>query len=274
MTGRKMYRNLMEGRRTNNAFTNTLQRKKEPPPPTSRLSGLNYAMLTESALKKKLKDLGIPSIGSKPLLVKRHQEWLNLWNSNCDAAEHTRKSKRELLRELDEWERTQGAQANNKESHIMRKDFDGQSHAVVHKSHFDDLIAAARKKRATAAPKEEKDVPEDPMQQNQEPKLEPQAQPRQEPQPQPLVDSTNPYEGNEDALSTIRDKVEEANRTESVFPPLDPATSKANYAAAEETQQLPDPTGFPDSFASPTRKVPMFSMPEEPVVDVESTTVQ
>ncbi|PVI04626.1 DNA repair protein rad18, partial [Periconia macrospinosa] len=133
--------------RESTAFPKPMQtRPKETAPPPTRLSGLNYAMLTETALKKKLRDLGIPSSGSKPVLIRRHQEWLNIFNSNCDAADNVRKPKRELLRELDAWERTQGGQASTKNSHIMKKDFDGAGHATIHKSQFDDLIAQARAK--------------------------------------------------------------------------------------------------------------------------------
>lgn len=252
-------------------------RPKDPTPPASRLSGLNYAMLTESALKKKLRDLGIPITGSKPLLIRRHQEWLNIFNSNCDASDTVRKSKRELLRELDEWERTQGGNANTKESYVMRKDFDGQGHATAHKSQFDDLIANARR-RAKATPKSELEGKT-----NGEPKEHPQQQSHvvqstanQAPHPpaaQLPPEVPRPYEHNEAALSSIRAKVEEANHTESAFPPLNREMSNANARAAKEAQADEEtPLGFQDPFGNPSRKVPMFSLPAEPVYDVDSST--
>ena len=106
-------------------------------------------MLKETALRKKLQEIDIPSWGSKDLLKRRHIEWLNIYNSNCDADDSLRKSKKQLLRELDEWEQTQGGKAGSKESKIMRKDFDGDGHARLHKSDFDDLIAQARKARTS-----------------------------------------------------------------------------------------------------------------------------
>jgi E3 ubiquitin-protein ligase RAD18 len=124
------------------------RRQKEPSPPPTRLSQLNYAMLKDGALRKKLQEIGIPNWGSKDLMKRRHIEWLNIHNSNCDAHDSVRKSKKLLLQELDEWENTQGGKAHSKDDRIMRKDFDANGHARSHKSDFDDLIARARQKRA------------------------------------------------------------------------------------------------------------------------------
>ena len=112
-----------------------------------RLPTLNYSMLAENALRKKLKELGIPNHGPKALLQKRHVEWMNLWNANCDS--RTPSTKRELLAELDTWERTQGRQvvANNGPSGVMAKDFDGIGWMQGCKCDFDDLIAKARAKK-------------------------------------------------------------------------------------------------------------------------------
>jgi E3 ubiquitin-protein ligase RAD18 len=122
-------------------------------------------MLKEGALRKKLQEIGIPNWGSKDLLKRRHIEWLNIYNSNCDADDSVRKSKRQLVKELEEWENTQGGRADVKESKIMKKDFDGNGYAKSHKSDFDDLIAKARMKRTapkaedTKAPEDAKDAP-------------------------------------------------------------------------------------------------------------------
>ena len=104
--------------------------------------------MTEGKLRKKLQEIGIPNWGNKDLMKRRHIEWLNIHNSNCDADESVRKTRRQLVKELEEWENTQGGRADTKESKVMRKDFDGSGYAKSHKSDFDDLIAQARKKRA------------------------------------------------------------------------------------------------------------------------------
>lgn len=229
-------------------------------------------MLNDKALRKKLHELSIPTWGTKQQLIKRHQEWLNIYNSNCDASDEARKSKRELLRELDEWERTQGGHATAKESHIMRKDFDGQNYATAHKNQFGDLIANARRRaKHTPNASEEKAETTFAGSSGTDP------QPPQADNLESTPDPPHPYKNNEAALSSIRQKVEEANRTDSAFPPLSHNTKDANLKAAQDAGMHQDdiPLGFaPENpLGSPTRKVPMFKMPEEPVVDVESSAM-
>ncbi|KAE8313328.1 hypothetical protein BDV41DRAFT_261621 [Aspergillus transmontanensis] len=112
-----------------------------------RLPTINYSLLKDNVLRKKLKDLGIPNWGPRPLLQRRHTEWMNLWNANCDSK--TPKSKRELLHELGVWERTQGGSANpsaESAGSVMRKDFDATAWSTTHESDFKQLIANARKR--------------------------------------------------------------------------------------------------------------------------------
>jgi E3 ubiquitin-protein ligase RAD18 len=117
-----------------------------------RLPAINYSLLKDNLLRKKLRDLGIPDSGPKPLLQRRHTEWMNLWNSNCDS--RIPKTKRALLQELEIWERTQGGHAaapspfttNNA---VMRKDFDAAGWSASHDTDFKRLIANARIKSDT-----------------------------------------------------------------------------------------------------------------------------
>ena len=114
-----------------------------------RLPTINYAVLSENQLRRKLRELGIPNTGSKLLLQRRHTEWLNLWNANCDSR-HSR-PKRDLLRDLDTWERTLGRQiANNaaggRSNGVMVKEFDRNGYVKSHKGDFDELIRLARVK--------------------------------------------------------------------------------------------------------------------------------
>ena len=118
-----------------------------------RLSPLNYSMLNDSQLRKKLADQGISAGGSKQLMQRRYTEWITLWNANCDAK--SPKGRNELKRELDVWERTQGGRApllnviQNSGPQIRDKDFDGAAWASKHDDSFRDLIARARQKRST-----------------------------------------------------------------------------------------------------------------------------
>lgn len=121
-----------------------------------RLPQLSYSLLKDNALRKKLSDLGIPNGGPRALLIRRHTEWINLVNANCDSRRP--RTKRELLHELDVWDKTQDRQILNSSSgggsssSMMNKDFDGAAWAASHDSEFQSLIARARGK---AKPKTE-----------------------------------------------------------------------------------------------------------------------
>jgi len=149
---------LADGRKPPNHKPSRLSTPKitkqlPPQPPPERLPQLSYSLLNEKALRKKLSELGIPSFGSKSLLIRRHTEWIALWNSNCDSPRP--RLKKELLAELDTWERSQGGHAPNgvtgQPSAVMRKDFDGEGWARKNKDDFDLLIANARQIRKVPA---------------------------------------------------------------------------------------------------------------------------
>lgn len=119
--------------------------------PTEMLPSLSYSILTENALRKKIAAQGIPSSGPKQLLIRRHTEWVNLWNSNCDSLRP--RTKKQLLLDLDTWERTQGGHATivpgvlRTANSIMAKDFDGAAWSAQHDDDFERLISEAREKR-------------------------------------------------------------------------------------------------------------------------------
>ncbi|GAB1735787.1 hypothetical protein NU219Hw_g5132t1 [Hortaea werneckii] len=117
--------------------------------PEERLAELNYSLLKEVGMRKKLEELGIPAWGNKQLMVRRHVEWVNLWNANCDSRQP--RTKRELLSDLDTWERTQGGRAPGGQAsfaaNVMKKDFDGAGWASKNKDEFSRLIADAKRKK-------------------------------------------------------------------------------------------------------------------------------
>ena len=273
--------------RAKTTFPAALQRRqREPSPPPTRLSQLNYAMLKEGALRKKLQEIGIPNWGSKDLMKRRHIEWLNIYNSNCDADDNLRKSKKQLLKELEEWEQTQGGKADSKENKIMRKDFDGNGYAKSHKTDFDDLIARARQKRTVPKPdgKEEANTLEA---KTTRPNSEPRDEPRithsnfrngtelfpepplhdQEPSTLstllPPPNTHRPYESNDSALASIRAQVQQANKDEAKGLPLRSESSIAGGSASSE--------GVMNPLGSPNKKLPMFALTEDPVRDVENS---
>lgn len=114
-----------------------------------RLPQLNYSLLRENALRKKLSEIGISNGGPRALLIRRHTEWINLVNANCDSTRP--RTKRELLQELDVWDKTQGRHILNSSaggssaSSVMKKDFDGAAWAASHDQDFQSLIAKARR---------------------------------------------------------------------------------------------------------------------------------
>ncbi|KAL8705161.1 MAG: hypothetical protein Q9201_001698 [Fulgogasparrea decipioides] len=116
--------------------------------PPERLPQLNYSLMKDNALRKKLSELGIPNSGSRTLLVRRHAEWVNIVNANADSSRP--KSKREMLRELDVWDRSTGRSIANSgvdssyPGSIMSKDFDGTAWSLNHNSDFQDLVSKAR----------------------------------------------------------------------------------------------------------------------------------
>lgn len=237
-------------------------------------------MLKEGALRKKLQEIGIANWGSKELLKRRHIEWLNIYNSNCDAHESVRKSKRQLVKELEEWENTQGGRADSKESKIMKKDFDGNGYAKSHKTDFDDLIAKARAKRAMPKPEEGKDTSQAETMSNTPDAALPERSRDSEAVTNGLVSHSNhnhdraeqapnpqhPYENNESALSSIRAKVAAANETSSTL-----ATLRSEPSLPEDDAPAGHDIGIRKPLSSPARKVHMFALPEQPVRDTDSS---
>ncbi|RDA92189.1 hypothetical protein CP533_5611 [Ophiocordyceps camponoti-saundersi (nom. inval.)] len=147
---------IQGGSRSNDGKPSSQQRSKDKPP--DRLPALNYSILRENALRKKLTELGISSQGPRALLERRHKEWLTLWNANCDATNPKKRS--HLLQDLDLWERTQGGRAPLSTrlvsaAAVKDKDFDTVAWAAKHDSSFRDLIASARKSKLEATTRAE-----------------------------------------------------------------------------------------------------------------------
>ena len=123
-------------------------RSRQVATPMERLPQLNYSLMNDNALRKKLGGLGINAGGPRTILEKRHVEWINLVNANCDSDKP--RTKRELLKDLGVWDRSQGRQipnglAGSRESNgVMRKDFDGVAWAATHSDDFQRLIHQAR----------------------------------------------------------------------------------------------------------------------------------
>ncbi|KAF7903654.1 uncharacterized protein EAF01_006703 [Botrytis porri] len=121
-----------------------------------RLPVVNFSLIKDQALKKKLIDLGISAGGGREMMRRRLTEYTTIWNANCDAKNP--RSTAQLKRDLDSWERTLGSRAPQPSAlsaHIKDKDFDGQAWGEEYKNGFKDLIAQARKKIVKNKPSRE-----------------------------------------------------------------------------------------------------------------------
>ena len=273
--------------------------------PPERLPELSYSLFNETKLGKKLKELGIPATGSKQLMIKRHKEWVNIWNANCDS--NRPRSKRELLQELDSWERTQGGKApsaNGLASTIMRKDFDAGGWASSNRSDFGRLIADARRKKSNPAVEGEKEKEKDvemvngvdtaPEQQSEEATASDasvsEANGDMQDQPTtgneaafPPTSESNPVDssqrpGQQDSGETAaplpssqndsRDFAVE-NGDSSTFNELDRQTSRDEHALHEKTGAPCELPAHLSSSQSPVKKMPMFAVPREAVGDAD-----
>lgn len=139
-----------------------------PASPAKPLSHLNYSLLKDNPLKKKLQELGIPAWGTRQMMIRRHTQWVDIFNANSDSTRP--RQNRDLLKDLDIWEKTQGGNAPGQgqtgPQGVMKKDFDGEAWAKKHKegskgyAGFDELIASARAKVKSAKAKTEEHAAE------------------------------------------------------------------------------------------------------------------
>ncbi|KAJ7316962.1 hypothetical protein JRQ81_003124, partial [Phrynocephalus forsythii] len=63
-----------------------------------------YNLLSDRDLRKRLKDFGLSTQGTKQQLIKRHQEFVHMYNSQCDSLNP--KSVAEIVKELENLEKT------------------------------------------------------------------------------------------------------------------------------------------------------------------------
>lgn len=125
-----------------NVMTEIPTRPQRASPTMQRLPKISYALYNETKLRAKLAELGIPMTGSKSQLEKRHTEWLNIWNANTDAKRP--RPRRELLRDLDTWEKT--ILRNN--SPVTK--IDATEWTSNHRGDFDRLVREAQQTRKKA----------------------------------------------------------------------------------------------------------------------------
>ncbi|KAM9074572.1 E3 ubiquitin-protein ligase RAD18 isoform 1-T2 [Megaptera novaeangliae] len=121
--------------------------KRKPLPKTV------YNLLSDRDLKKKLKQHGLSVRGNKQQLIKRHQEFVHMYNAQCDALHP--KSAAEIVQEIENMEKTRmRLEASKLNESIMvftkdqtEKEIDEihSKYRIKHQNEFQRLVDQAKK---------------------------------------------------------------------------------------------------------------------------------
>ncbi|XP_073431047.1 E3 ubiquitin-protein ligase RAD18 isoform X2 [Dendrobates tinctorius] len=125
-----------------------------------------YNLLSERDLRKRLKEVGLSAQGSKQQMVRRHQEFLHMYNAQCDSLNP--KSAAEIVTEIEKNEKVRSALGTKQENGMTftkdqseeQIDQIHQDYRRKHKTEFQQLIE--QMKRRWKTPKR-KSVKEEPM---------------------------------------------------------------------------------------------------------------
>jgi hypothetical protein len=196
--------------------------------------------MKEGDMRKKLQQLGIPPMGSKQLMEKRHTHWVNLWNANCDS-DHPR-TKQDLLNELNTWERTQ---LSNNTSTVMQKDFDGEKWSTRNNDQFKELIAQA-KSRGQAKLKHTADKPTESSGQKDSAMID-------------VPESSGKNGPDAPAMEMFK----------AAMAPESSTDDDSLYRARTPPRLKKNSSSLSNPATQAGKKVPMFQVPAEPVTDVD-----
>ncbi|KAF9394206.1 E3 ubiquitin-protein ligase rad18 [Podila verticillata] len=119
----------------------SVQSGSVPIPEPKRLPKLTYSVLNDKQLRKKLQELGLPTGGDKQLMQKRHAEYLTLYNANCDSTRP--QTNAQLLKALDNWERTYVRDMNAKDTQRRAQEEQQQrfAHELAQQKQQDDTAS-------------------------------------------------------------------------------------------------------------------------------------
>ncbi|XP_058024293.1 E3 ubiquitin-protein ligase RAD18 isoform X2 [Ahaetulla prasina] len=139
------------------------------------LPKLVYSLLSDRDLRKRLKEHGLSTQGTKQQLIKRHQEFVHMYNSECDSLNP--KSVAEIVKELENIEKTQAqldATKPKEDSMIFTKhqteneiDEIHKDYRKKHKAEFQLLIDQMKKRKKNASKEQIKE--EKPEQKEEKP---------------------------------------------------------------------------------------------------------
>ncbi|XP_069793391.1 E3 ubiquitin-protein ligase RAD18 [Narcine bancroftii] len=115
------------------------------------LPKLVYNLLSDRDLKKKLKEYGLSTQGSKAQMVKRHQEFIQMYNSQCDSLNP--RSAKDIAKEIEKNEKTRAQLETKVVDHAMKftkdqseEEIDAvhKEYRMKHKKEFQELITDVR----------------------------------------------------------------------------------------------------------------------------------
>ncbi|XP_078065532.1 E3 ubiquitin-protein ligase RAD18 isoform X2 [Mustelus asterias] len=103
------------------------------------LPKLVYNLISERDLRKKLKECGLPTQGCKAQLVKRHQAFVQMYNSQCDSLNP--RSALEIAREIERNEKTQAQLESKASENVLKftKDLSEEEIDEVHKEYRENV---------------------------------------------------------------------------------------------------------------------------------------
>nr|XP_034962465.1 E3 ubiquitin-protein ligase RAD18 isoform X1 [Zootoca vivipara] len=123
------------------------------------LSKVVYSLLSDRDLRRRLKELGLSTQGTKQQLIKRHQEFVHMYNSECDSLNP--KSVAEIVGELEKNEKTRtqlesskprsGSMTFTKKQTEKEIDEIHRDYRKKHKAEFQALIDQVNKRKKNAS---------------------------------------------------------------------------------------------------------------------------
>ncbi|WBW71889.1 Rad18-like protein ubiquitin protein ligase E3 [Schizosaccharomyces osmophilus] len=125
--------------------------KELPESERVRIPKLTYALLSESKIRSKLAEMGLPTDGNKQILQRRHAQWVTMYNSNLDQKHPI--SKKALLAQLHKWEKTQ-----SNSNLVTKEKLGGTEWESTYAGDFADLVQKAKntiKKSVPSSPDEQ-----------------------------------------------------------------------------------------------------------------------
>ncbi|KZT67796.1 hypothetical protein DAEQUDRAFT_672676, partial [Daedalea quercina L-15889] len=121
------------------------------------LPTVSYHTLKDKRVQELLHEHGLPTTGDRPAWIRRHRQWVTLYNANLDRAPADRHTPDQLRRALQKWEATEGTAtggasgnggAGKKKAGEVR---DVVAYQTAHRAEFAKLVEAARPKRSPEA---------------------------------------------------------------------------------------------------------------------------